>query len=104
MSDPHLHQINRQLAHYEKLLQYFDHEIIFSISQFEWIFKWRTEAEQKMIAIRGQGMSPEEIRKYLQPHMALYELYKRDLDHTKVCAGQRLKITLDENRQVLAGL
>lgn len=65
------------------------------------VYAWRAEQEHRLIEERGQGMSDEAVRQFIDGYMPSYEIY---LDELRKWffedAGRMVRVVLDAERRV----
>lgn len=94
LSDPHLREINRRLAGYDRWLRHLDAFVWLEPENPRFVLKWRVEAEERMKAEGRSGMSREEIEAYIAKFLPAYENYLS----TVRGPGSNLHILIGENR------
>lgn len=63
------------------------------------VYRWRDEQEEVLRA-QGRGMTPDEVRRFVDRYMPVYELYYEDM--CRAAGARRLGLTIDAARQVRA--
>jgi D-glycerate 3-kinase len=76
ITDLHLDEINHYLKNYLSLFDEFDDLIYLKPKSIEDIVNWRIEAEKNMKSLGKDGMSEQEIKKYIKMFVPAYELYR----------------------------
>lgn len=75
----------------------FDTHISISPRSYDYVYKWRLQQEHAMKASNGgRGMSDDEVEKFVDRYMPVYEVYKGTDGE---CGG--LRLVFGENREVL---
>lgn len=97
----HLEDINERLASYEPLWIKFDFFVYLRTDNLANVFKWRLEQEAGLIAEKGVGMNPDQVRVFVDRYMPMYYLYyERMCDGGVAKRGRNLEIDIDESRKV----
>lgn len=97
----HMEAINRDLANYEQLWQFFDFFIYFKTDTLDNVYLWRQQQEDNLIRQRGSGMSPKEVRAFVDRYMPMYCLYYERMCDERVAGKNRnLEIEIDVGRNV----
>lgn len=79
--------------------------IVIQVDDPEWVFEWRQEAEERMVAEGNGGMSEEGIREFVSCYMPAYRAYLPALYHegpTSGQAGRVLMVAVDQGRGPIA--
>jgi D-glycerate 3-kinase len=93
-----LEEINTNLRHFaDEINGRFDTHISVSPRSYDYVYKWRLQQEHGMKASNGgKGMSDEEVEKFVDRYMPVYEVYKGT---DGGCGG--LRLVFGEEREVL---
>jgi len=75
----HLLFVNEKLREYEVLNQTFDAMIHIDAQETKWVYDWREEQEVVLREEKGTGMSPEQVRTFVDGYYPAYELYTANL-------------------------
>ena len=101
----HVEQVNENLKEYAKLWSLFDYFIYLETDSLQNVYNWRLEQEHYLKATTpaGTGMTDDEVIKFVDRYMPIYELY-----YEKMCsdgcvekAGHNLKLTINAKRKML---
>lgn len=98
ITDSPLRVINNNLAEYLQWYNLFGCFIVLSISDIDWVYHWRTEAEENSKKQGFPGLTKEELTDYINRFIPLYELYLPQLYQEPLLPGNQLTISLDFNR------
>ncbi|KAF1940212.1 D-glycerate 3-kinase-like protein [Clathrospora elynae] len=100
----HLLEVNNNLRRYCDAFmgpQYFDFFIHIDTDDLRNVYTWRVEQEHKMIEVKGEGMSDEQVRAFVDGYMPSYEVY---LDRLREGffedKGRMVRVVLDRERGV----
>ncbi|KAF9937021.1 hypothetical protein BGZ65_001882 [Modicella reniformis] len=117
-----LETINRSLEEYERQwYSYLDVFVHLSAPNLATVFKWRAEQERDLWAMKGSGMSVDQIRDFVSRFMPAYEIYLEKLKVENVfreeeeednniaptlsteslSVGRHLRLDLDEERDLI---
>ncbi|KZN48481.1 hypothetical protein [Pseudoalteromonas luteoviolacea] len=67
-------QVNDFLSKdYQMLFSLFDNLVFLNGQSFEYVYQWRLEQEQKLIASRGKGMNERQVHEFIQSYQRLTE-------------------------------
>lgn len=94
----HVEALNARLRDYERIWAYFDC-FVYLHGDLQNVYRWRDEQEEVLRA-QGRGMTPEEVRCFVDRYMPVYELYYEDM--CRAAGARRLGLTIDAARQVRA--
>ena len=88
---PHdLQMMNELLRPYTELYDMFDAWIVLSVANAEdQVLHWRLEAEHKMIAECGSGMTDEQVRDFVERFLPAYRLYLPTLYSEGPCGPRK---------------
>ena len=75
LDNPGLVTINNHLQEYRTLHHKCDAWIVLALDDIDCVYRWRLEAEHKMIASGKPGMSDEQVRDFVARFMPAYKLY-----------------------------
>ena len=94
-----IEQINQNLKNFARdINNRFDTHISIFPKSYDYVYKWRLQQEHHMKAGNGgQGMTDEEVEKFVDRYMPVYEIYKGTDGR---CGG--LRIVFGEEREVLS--
>ncbi|CAK7894933.1 probable ATP-dependent kinase Tda10p [[Candida] anglica] len=93
--------VNETLQSYKKIWDMFDY-FIYLDSDYKNVYKWRLEQEHDLIAKSGSGMTDEQVVKFIDRYIPVYELYYDDMcEKGCVTEGQNLRLVIGENRELL---
>lgn len=98
LPNPSFHEINQFLGKYHPWNEELDSFIQLVPQDLGYIPDWRIEAEERMKAQGKPGMSPEEIRAYIDKFIPAYQTYLPGLLAHPPAAKARIRITLQRNR------
>ncbi|EOA92112.1 hypothetical protein ACJQWK_03030 [Exserohilum turcicum] len=100
----HLAEVNENLRRYCDTFmgpRHFHFFIHIDTSDLRNVYAWRAEQEHRLIEERGQGMSDEAVRQFIDGYMPSYEIY---LDELRKWffedAGRMVRVVLDAERRV----
>ena len=68
-------RVNEELKVYQPLFNETDDLAVLYVENKENIYKWRQLQEEKMIALKGEGMAPEEVKAFVDYYMPSTERY-----------------------------
>lgn len=102
--NPELTQVDQWLKEYASLLWESPHHpkvmIKFATDDIKNVYKWRLQQEHQLVKQQGQGMSDQEVIKFVDRYMPCYELYYSSFCDVSHSEKGTLIIHIDENRQV----
>lgn len=75
IADPAFRGVNDRLAAYADWHARLDAFIWLEPEDFNFVRRWRAEAEEKMIASGRPGMTPGEVAAFVEPYLAAYAAY-----------------------------
>jgi D-glycerate 3-kinase len=67
--------VNKQLARYDAITDLLDAFIHISAQELEWVYEWRLQQEAGLRRETGQGMTDEQVVKFVDAYYPAYELY-----------------------------
>ncbi|KAF8463109.1 P-loop containing nucleoside triphosphate hydrolase protein [Kalaharituber pfeilii] len=67
--------VNRQLEEYKGLWERLDALVHIDAEKLEYVYDWRIEQEHSLIAQKGDGMTDDQVRAFVDSYMPSYELY-----------------------------
>jgi D-glycerate 3-kinase len=73
--DPEFRVVDDHLAAYAAWYERLDAFIWLEPEDFNYVRRWRAEAEEKMIESGRPGMTPEEVAAFVEPYLAAYAAY-----------------------------
>lgn len=83
--------------------QHFDFFIHIDTEDLKNVYSWRLEQESKLRVERGEGMSDEQVRAFVDGYMPSYEIYLEQLREGLFEEGGRMvRVVLDKGRSVVA--
>lgn len=85
--------INSKLADYEtKIWSLFDLFVQLEAKDLKYIYQWRQQQENHLIQMKGTGMTPQQVARFVDGYMPAYELYEENLRRVP---GLHIKLNLD---------
>lgn len=93
--------VNTKLEEYDEIWELFNGFVHLDAHDINFVYKWRTEAEHTLISAKGSGMTDEQVRKFVDGYMPMYELYLEKLRHFRWPAPM-VRIHLGSNREVVS--
>lgn len=94
--------VDEYLAAYKAMWDCHVHAwLVVAVDNPRWVFKWRQEAEAKLRAEAGAGMTDEQVEAFVERYMPAYTAYLPTLYEsgpTTCRPGRWLKISVDELR------
>ncbi|EMD96650.1 hypothetical protein COCC4DRAFT_154928 [Bipolaris maydis ATCC 48331] len=100
----HLLQVNDALKRYCDAFMgphHFDFFIHIDTEHLPNVYTWRLEQEHKMIARKGEGMSDDMVKTFIDGYMPSYEIYLDQLRKGLFAEkGRMVRVVLDEGRGV----
>jgi D-glycerate 3-kinase len=93
-------EVNDYLKRYTPLWNLVDVSIFYSTDDITNVVRWRTEQEHELIKLKGEGMADEEIKKFLQRYMVVYELYYKNFVSRGIEGKRNLRINVESDRSV----
>lgn len=88
-----LEQINEGFKELESVLDKTVSRRVTLDAPKEWVYEWRIEQRVKLIEERGQGMTEEEVRAFVDRYMPVYECWDAVGD---------VRVQLDKDRQIVS--
>lgn len=105
--DPSLQEVNVRLGSYKDAWDSFAHAwLVVEVGDAAWVYNWRLEAEHKMKEAGKDGMSDEEVQKFVSRYIPAYTAYLPELyakGPTTAKPGGCLFILVDDKRCLLDG-
>lgn len=93
--------INARLADYEPLWAQLDFCVCLSTPDIDFVYQWRLQQEQNLIARTGAGMGPQAVTAFVDRYMPLYYLYYwRMVRQGAARSGHNLVVAIDIQRRV----
>jgi D-glycerate 3-kinase len=92
-------EVNNELMQYDAVWPTFHGFIHLDAQDIDFVYKWRLEQEHAMIAVKGSGMTDQQVRQFVDGYMPAYELYLEKL-RTSYWAPT-LRLQLGSERQVI---
>lgn len=105
-----LWEVNNNLARYCEMFmgpQHFDYLIHLDTDNLVNVYEWRIQQEHALWQMKNQGMSDDEVVKFVKGYMPAYELYLDQLrgGFFRPCSGYetkgQLSVILDKERKVV---
>lgn len=100
----HLLEVNENLKRYCDAFmgpRHFDFFVHLDTNDLHNVYTWRLEQEHKMIAVKGSGMSDEQVKAFIDGYMPSYEIYlntlRQGLFEDK---GRMVRVVLGRQRSV----
>lgn len=104
-SPAHLIEVNESLRHYCDAFmgpQHFDFFLHIDTDDLKNVYTWRLQQEHKLIEAKGEGMSDEQVRSFIDGYMPSYEIYLAGLKEGLFGErGRMVRVELDEGRGVV---
>jgi len=75
--------VMENIKEYQKIWKLFDNITVMSGKKIEWIEEWRAEQEERLIAVKGSGMTREEIHEFVKPFIPFTYLFYNQVTGTK---------------------
>jgi D-glycerate 3-kinase len=103
----HLLEINESLRRYCDAFmgpRHFDSFIHIDTDDLSNVYTWRLQQEHKLIEARGEGMSDERVRAFIDGYMPSYEMYLEGLREGLFGEGQSgrmVRVELNREREVV---
>ena len=103
LPDPRLAFPNRALAHYDRWHRHLDAFIVLRPLDWNYVVRWRVEAEENMKAQGKPGLSREAIEDYVRRFLPAYAVWAgRPPAHIR--PDQTLVVKIDEQRRAVTSL
>lgn len=100
--DGDLVEVDRRLRAYEEAWDsHVDAWLVIRVGDPQWVYNWRLQAEEKMIAAGKPGMSTAQIQDFVARFMPAYAAYLPELymkGPTTAKAGRTLVVEVDQRR------
>lgn len=94
--------INDALRSYDSLTDMLDAFVVLDAEDTHYVYDWRLEQEQKMREEKGQGMSNEQVRKFVDGYYPAYELFSETLRQGALEErGRQLRLVIAKDRKVM---
>jgi D-glycerate 3-kinase len=101
----HLQYVNEQLERYAQIWDQLDALVWLNAQDISFVYKWRLEQEHAMKAAIGQGMTDDQVERFVDGYMPAYELYIDGLMHGDLFSGKDgreiLRLDYDQDRRVV---
>lgn len=100
----HLLFVNDKLRGYRIMTDQFKAMIHIDAVDTNYVYKWRLQQEVEMRAIKGTGMTEEQVTKFVDGYYPAYELYTDSLRKgifSSSVTGCQLRLVVDEKRRVV---
>lgn len=96
-----IEQLNENLKLYQNIWKHLSKFIIFSTSDIQSVHKWRLEQEHQLIKEKGQGMSDDQVKEFVDRYMPCYYLYYEHICDEGIVKHENgnLRIEIDDNRK-----
>lgn len=91
-------EVDAKLSAYESWQQRFMEEWLLYPENFQFVYQWRGEAEEKMRRSTGRGLSDAEIRSYVDQFIPAYEIYYPPLRKRLEQTPGSIIIDIDQKR------
>jgi D-glycerate 3-kinase len=99
LPDPRLSYPNRALADYDRWYRHLDAFIVLRPLDWNYVVKWRVEAEENMKAQGKPGLSREAIEDYVRRFLPAYAVWA-GRPPARIASDRRLVLEIDERRRV----
>lgn len=100
LPDPHLATPNQALARYDQWYRHLDAFIVLRPLDWNYVMKWRVEAEENMKAQGKPGLSREAIEDYVRRFLPAYEVWA-GRPPKRIASERTLTLAIDERRRVI---
>jgi D-glycerate 3-kinase len=100
LPDPHLATPNQALADYQRWYEHLDAFIVLRPLDWNYVMKWRVEAEENMKAQGKPGLSREAIEDYVRRFLPAYEVWA-GRPPKRLESERTLTLAIDERRRVI---
>lgn len=100
LPDPRLSFSNRALAGYDRWHRHLDAFIVLRPLDWNYVVKWRVEAEENMKAQGKPGLSREAIEDYVRRFLPAYAVWA-GRPPARIAPGQTLVVEIDEQRRAV---
>ncbi|KAM5491675.1 putative glycerate 3-kinase [Microsporum audouinii] len=103
--------INKALEKYDAFISQFDAFIHIDAENTHDVYYWRQQQEQTLLKVKGKGMTPDQVTKFVNGYYPSYELYTNQLrdgvfnptdkmNDEKAWKGRQLRLIIDKQRKV----
>lgn len=102
--DTNLHLVNDALHDFTSIYSRLDGLFVIEISDMEWVYDWRLQAERATRAIGKPGLSDDQVLDFVDRFMPAYKQYSQQLYHrpTPVIPNHELHIKIDRQRRPIS--
>ena len=95
--------INDALVKYDKLTNSLDALMHIDAADLQYVYQWRLQQETTLRAVKGNGMTDEQVRHFVDGYYPSYELY---VDHLRAGvfgpdSGRQLRLIVGPDRKVI---
>lgn len=99
--DPNLADVNRYMHDFASCYDQLDAMLVVEVDDLECVYEWRAQPEREAIAAGKPGLSPEQIRDFVDRFMPSYKQYTPRLYgyDNPVFPGKELHIKIDAQRR-----
>lgn len=99
--DPDLHFVNEALHEFTSIYSRLDGLFLIEISNMDWVYDWRLQAEHASLAAGKPGLSDEQVIDFVDRFMPAYKQYSQPLYNrpTPVIPNHELHILIDQDRR-----
>ena len=93
--------VNESLKEYDKLTDQLDAVIHLDAENPLFVYQWRLDQERDLRALKGSGMTDEQVKSFVDGYYPAYELYTERLRVGVLkCKGKQLRLVLGKDRKV----
>lgn len=71
----YLEAVDRRLAEYQQVWDYFDVFVHLDAGDIDWVYDWRLQQEHELIRAKGKGKTDDQVREFINSYMSSYYLY-----------------------------
>lgn len=96
-------QMNEVLKDYKELFGKFDAMVHISALDPKNVYRWRQQQELELHRVKGKGMTPEQVNKFVDGYWPAYVLYTDGVGQG-LKEGALLKITVGDQREILKSI
>lgn len=99
--NPDLSVVNEALSHFKDIYKRLDGLFLIEISNMDWVYEWRLQAERGSRAAGKAGLSDDEVIDFVSRFMPAYKQYSTPLYSraTPLIPMHELHIEIDEERR-----
>lgn len=95
-----LSQMNQSLKNYHELFDKFDAMVHISARDLKNVYKWRQQQELELHRVKGKGMTPDQVKDFVDGYWPAYVLYTEGVGRG-LKKDHLLRIVVDDNREIL---